>query len=263
MTMKSPVKWKPRDKAESMKGEGIGSRRRSCSRLKSRLFGCEETPAVSPTGSSPDYIPQSQALTEGSIRQRSVEVSPSMNEKHSTNSRVLPASSGRLRSLFRRLSIRGRKNRPSEEAKTRTTQSATTPSSTTQFPGGQFPPPRRLPYPVIPEKEEGNLEVETTECSVSEYQDISPLSHLGDGVQATHISRDQESPIESGAETNTEASMIETEDGTPRIALVGVFLNGLAVALASFAPGGGDGARELVREVRFTNLCSAFNLALR
>lgn len=41
----------------------------------------------------------------------------------------------------------------------------------------------------------------------------------------------------------------------PRIAFIGIFLNGIAVTLASFTPVGGEGAKALVKEVCFGLVC--------
>lgn len=56
----------------------------------------------------------------------------------------------------------------------------------------------------------------------------------------------QDSPIEKAKESR---QYLPKQARVARIAFVGIFLNGIAVALASFAPGRGEAAKELVKEV--------------
>lgn len=56
----------------------------------------------------------------------------------------------------------------------------------------------------------------------------------------------QDSPIEKEKESR---QFPPKQARVARIAFVGIFLNGIAVALASFAPGRGEAAKELVKEV--------------
>lgn len=241
--MKRSVPWRLRSPIRVKNKDVRRGHQRSCSPVKGQLYARSQTSATSPpTSPQSEVLPRKPESTQESMNFPKSEPSTSRARRFLPSFGSGTMTGGRLKSLFRRVSTLHGKARHDTESEGDTSQSSTEPSEghglqlSLQGLCSSIPEGREEPSLLSPSEQDT-----TAACQVP-----SPSAYTKEKSRVHGTFHDIEDARDDSC---CDAKLLRTHPQVPRIALVGVFLNGIAVSLASFAPGGGEGAKVLVKEV--------------